>query len=226
MAEFFVVPAENLAADTIRLPDSMSYAAGSLIEPAACCVKSLRRADLAAGDSVLIVGLGIMGMLHVRLARAAGLRVFGADLVDFRLAKALELGAEAVIDVRRETLAEGMLRVAGAKADAVICGPGSIEAMEASLEACGAGGRVVLFTTSKPDDVLPVRPYRIYFDEISIVPSYSCGPDDTKAAFDAIAGGTIREEDLVTHRFGIDRIVDAYAAAARVDEALKTVIEF
>jgi L-iditol 2-dehydrogenase len=227
MAEFFVVPAENLASDTIRLPDDMTYSAGSLIEPAACCVKSLRRAGLAAGDTVLIVGLGIMGMLHVRLAKAAGLRVIGADLVDFRLAKSLELGADAAIDVRTETLAEGMLRANdGVKADAVICGPGSIEAMEASLEACAPGGRVVLFTTSKPDDVLPVRPYRIYFDEISIVPSYSCGPDDTKAAFDAIADGTIREADLVTHRFGIDRIVDAYAAAARVDEALKTVIEF
>lgn len=227
MAEFFVVPAENLATDTIRLPDSMSYSAASLIEPAACCVKSLRRAALAAGDTVLVVGLGIMGMLHVRLAKAAGLRVVGADLVDFRLARSLELGADAAIDVRKETLAEGMLRVNdGAKADSVICGPGSIQAMEASLEACAAGGRVVLFTTSKPDDVLPVRPYKIYFDEISIVPSYSCGPDDTKAAFEAIASGVVREEDLVTHRFAIDSIVDAYAAAARVDEALKTVIEF
>jgi L-iditol 2-dehydrogenase len=227
MAEFFVVPAENLATDTIRLPGSMSYAAGSLIEPAACCVKSLRRAALRAGDSVLVVGLGIMGMLHVLLAKKAGLTVVGADLVDFRLAKALELGADAVIDVRKETLAEGMQRIAGgAKADAVICGPGSIEAMEASIEACAPGGRVVLFTTSKPADVLPVLPYRIYFDEISLVPSYSCGPDDTKAAFDAIVDGTIREADLVTHRFGIDHITDAFAAAARVTEALKTVIEF
>ena len=94
------------------------------------------------------------------------------------------------------------------------------------MEAAGPGGRVVLFTTSKPDDVLPVRPYRLYFDEISLVPSYSCGPDDTRAAFDAIATGVIREADLVTHRFGLEQITEAYAAAARVDEALKTVIEF
>jgi L-iditol 2-dehydrogenase len=227
MAEFFVVPAENLATDTIRIPDTMSYAAASLVEPAACAVKSIRRAGLAPGDTMLVVGLGIMGMLHVLLGRAAGLRVVGADLVDFRLGRALELGAEAVIDVRKETLAAGIQRALGGdKADAVICGPGSIEAMEASIEACGPGGRVVLFTTSKPADVLPVSPYRIYFDEISIVPSYSCGPDDTQAAFDAIAGGIIREEDLVTHRFGIDRVTDAFAAAAKVDEALKTIVTF
>lgn len=227
MAEYFLVSGENLATDTLRLPDSMSYAAGSLIEPAACAVKSLRRAGLAPGDTVLVVGLGIMGMLHVLLGKAAGLNVIGADLVDFRLARAKELGADAVIDVRRATLAEGMLEAnGGAKADAVICGPGSIEAMEGSIEAAAPGGRVVLFTTSKPDDVLPIRPYRIYFDEISIVPSYSCGPEDTQAAFDAIAGGVIREEDLITHRFGVDRITEAFAAAAQVDVALKTIVEF
>lgn len=227
MAEYFVVGPENLATDTLRLPPSMSYAAGSLIEPAACAVKSLRRAGLGAGDTLLVVGLGIMGMLHVLLAKAEGVRVVGADLVDFRLARALELGAHAVVDVRKQTLAEGIVAVNdGAKADAVICGPGSIEAMEQSLDAAAPGGRVVLFTTSKPDDVLPVRPYRIYFDEISIVPSYSCGPEDTQAAFDAIASGVIREGDLVTHRFGIDRVTEAFAAAARVDEALKTIVEF
>jgi L-iditol 2-dehydrogenase len=227
MAEYFVVPAENLATDTFRLPDSMSYAAASLVEPAACAVKSLRRADLRAGDTVLVVGLGIMGMLHVLLGRKQGLRVIGADMVDMRLARALELGADAVIDVRKHSLADGILAVNdGAKADAVICGPGSIDAMERSIEAAAPGGRVVLFTTSKPDEVLPVHPYRIYFDEISLVPSYSCGPDDTQAAFDAIRHGTIREEDLVTHRFGIDRIGDAFAAASRVEESLKTVVEF
>lgn len=227
MAEFFLVPAENLATDTIRLPDSMTYAAGSLVEPAACAVKSLRRAALRKGDTMLVVGLGIMGMLHVLLGKAAGYRVIGADLVDFRLNKAKALGADAVIDVRTQTLAEGMLAVNdGAKADGVICGPGSIEAMQSSIDAAAPGGRVVLFTTSRPADVLPVSPYKIYFDEISLVPSYSCGPDDTKVAFEAIRAGILREEDLVTHRFGIDRINDAFAAAARVDEALKTVVEF
>lgn len=227
MSEYFLVPGENLATDTLRLPDTMSYAAGSLVEPAACAVKSLRRAALREGDTMLVVGLGIMGMLHVLLGKAAGLRVIGADLVDFRMDKALALGADAVIDVRTQTLADGMLAVNdGAKADAVICGPGSIEAMQSSIDAAAPGGRVVLFTTSKPADVLPVSPYKIYFDEISLVPSYSCGPDDTKLAFDAIRAGILREEDLITHRFGIDRVVDGFAAAARVDEALKTIIEF
>ena len=227
MSEYFLVADQNLRVDTHLLPSGVSYAAGSLVEPAACVVKSLRRAGLHAGDTLLVVGLGIMGQLHVLLGKAAGLRVVGADLVDFRLAKALGLGADAVIDVRRGTLAEGIVAANhGDKADAVIVGPGSIEAMEAGIAACGPGGTAVLFTASQPADVLPLRPYGLYFDEISIVPSYSCGPEDTREALSAIVRGIVTEEDLITHRFGLEHITDAFQAAARVDEALKTIVEF
>ena len=68
MAEFFLVSAANQR-DTLRLPDSVADADGVLIEPAACVVKSLKRSGLKAGESILIIGLGIMGMMHVKLAR-------------------------------------------------------------------------------------------------------------------------------------------------------------
>ncbi|MBI5506232.1 MAG: alcohol dehydrogenase catalytic domain-containing protein, partial [Deltaproteobacteria bacterium] len=227
MSEYFLVDGHNLRTDTHLLPREMSYAAGSLVEPAACVVKSLRRAALRTGETLLVVGLGVMGQLHVLLGKAAGLRVVAADLVDFRLATALRLGADAVIDVRHRTLAEGILAANdGRKADSVIVGPGSIEAMEAGIAACGPAGTVVLFTASQPAGVLPLRPYQLYFDEISIVPSYSCGPDDTREALAAIASGLVAEEDLITHRFGLERIADAFETAARVDEALKTIVEF
>jgi L-iditol 2-dehydrogenase len=108
MAEFFLVEEDNLRADTLRLPDGVDFVAGSLVEPAACVVKSLRRGGLEAEDTVAVVGLGIMGQLHVALAKAAGARVVGADLVPFRLERALALGADAVIDVRQRSLADGV----------------------------------------------------------------------------------------------------------------------
>lgn len=226
MSEYFLVSSENLRGDTLMLPDAVSYAAGSLIEPAACVVKSLRRSRVRAGETLLVIGLGVMGQLHVLLGKAAGLRVVAADLVDFRLRKALELGADAVIDVRSRTLAQGILEANdGAKADGVIVGPGSIETMQSGIAACGRAGTVVLFTASQPAEVLPLRPYELYFDEIMIAPSYSCGPDDTRQALAAIVEGIVREEDLITHRFGLERVGDAFQAAARVDEALKAIVE-
>ncbi|MBX6378779.1 MAG: alcohol dehydrogenase catalytic domain-containing protein, partial [Clostridia bacterium] len=78
MAEYFRVPGHNLA-DTLLLPDGLSFADGALVEPVACCVKALRRARLRPGDTVLVVGLGFMGQVLARLARAFGAgRVVGA----------------------------------------------------------------------------------------------------------------------------------------------------
>lgn len=227
MSEFFKVSKENLAADTLRLPDSVGFVEGSLIEPTACVVKSLRRGRLEARDVVLVVGLGIMGQLHVILAKLAGARVIAADLVPFRLEKAKQLGADATIDVREVSLAEGVCQANdGEKADLVIVGPGSLEAMRSGIEAAAPGGRVVLFTTSHPDDRLEVSPFDLYFNEISLIPSYSCGPDDTRAALRHLELGEVKAKDVVTHRFAIDQVTDALAMAGRVDEALKTVVEF
>ncbi len=227
MAEYFKVARENLAADTLRLPDSVGFVEGSLVEPVACVVKSLRRGRVEAGDVVLVVGLGIMGQLHVVLAKLAGARVIAADLVPFRLEKARSLGADALIDVRETSLADGVTAANdGEKADLVIVGPGSLEAMRSGIGAAAPGGRVVLFTTAEPGDRLEVSPFDLYFNEISIVPSYSCGPDDTRRALEHLERGEVRAADLVTHRFGIDRVTDALAMAGRVNEALKTVVEF
>ncbi len=227
MAEFFKVGADNLERDTLRLPDHLGFVEGSLVEPAACVVKSLRRGGLSGEDVVAVVGLGIMGQLHVVLAKLAGARVIAADLVPFRLEKALALGADAVVDVRCTSLAEGVAAAnEGELADLVIVGPGSLEAMKGGIEAAAPGGRVVLFTTSRPEDRLEVAPFDLYFNEISIVPSYSCGPDDTRRALEHLQAGEIPVGELVTHRFGIDRVVEALATAGKVEEALKTVIEF
>ncbi len=227
MAEYFRVASANLTHDTLRLPEGVGFDAGSLVEPAACVVKSLRRGAVRAGDTVLVVGLGIMGQLHVVLAKAAGARVLAADLVPFRLQRATELGADVVIDVRSEEAARAVRDANdGSGADIVIVGPGSIDAMRSGIAAAGPGGRVVLFTCSRPDEVLEVRPHDLYFDEISLVPSYSCGPDDTRQALADIANGTIPVERLITHRFGLEDVTDAYRMAGLVGEALKVVVEF
>jgi L-iditol 2-dehydrogenase len=227
MAEYFIVPAPNVAADTLRLPDHLGYEGGSLIEPLACVVKSLARGGVRNGDTVVVIGAGIMGQLHVVLAVALGARVIVADRVPFRLERARELGADAAVHVDQHDLRDRVAELTGGDmADVVIVGPGSIEAMETGIAVAGPGARVVLFTTSTPEAVLPVSPFRLYFDEISLVPSYSCGPTDTRRALELLDRGTIPVEKLITHRFRLDEVGSAMKAAANVNEALKTVIVF
>jgi L-iditol 2-dehydrogenase len=227
MAEYFVVPPGNVRGDTLRLPEDVSFVDAALVEPIACTVKSMRRAGIRAGDRVAVIGLGIMGQLHVILARHAGARlVVGLDRVAFRLDRARALGADAVIDVDRSDPVAALRDLTdGALVDAVIVGPGSIEAMELGLRLAGRGATVVLFTTSRPEDALSVRPSDLYFREIRLVPSYSCGPDDTREALALVAGGVVTAAQVVTHRFPLERVADAYRAAADTS-SLKTVVTF
>jgi L-iditol 2-dehydrogenase len=227
MAEFFVVPADNLSGDTLKLPDSVDFAAGSLVEPTACVVKSLRRSGVRSGDTMVVIGVGIMGQLHVALATEMGVRVIAADRVPFRLERAKELGASETVHVDQRSLADAVAQATdGAMADVVIVGPGSIEAMRSGIEIAGSGATVLLFTASMPDDELTVSPFRLYFDEVSLVPSYSCGPDDTREALALIERGAVPVDKLITHRFALDEVQTAMRAAADVDVALKTLILF
>ncbi|HZC45241.1 MAG TPA: alcohol dehydrogenase catalytic domain-containing protein, partial [Candidatus Acidoferrum sp.] len=151
MAEFFLVSAANQR-DTLRLPDSIDDANGVLIEPAACVVKSLKRAGLKAGESILIIGLGIMGMMHVKLARHLGAgTIIGADLFHSRANRAIELGADRGIVVEGDNLVEQMREITnGAMADVVIVGPGTSKAIATGIAAAGKGATVVQFTATPP----------------------------------------------------------------------------
>lgn len=228
MAEYFLVPRENLSGDCLRLPADMSFADGSLIEPTACAVKALRRARLQAGDRVCVIGLGIMGQLNVALARHAGAgAIMGTDFVAYRRHKALELGADAAFDPADGPVEEAIRdHTKGGMAELVIVGPGTIEAMQLGIRCAARGGTVLLFTTSRPDARLPIAPHELYFNEISLIPSYSCGPNDTRQALEHVRTGVIPSDRLITHRFPFAAIHNAYHNAAAARDSLKTIIEF
>src|SRR4029077_15581144 len=107
MASHATVPAPNVRADVLRLPDVIDDETATLIEPLATVVKSVRRSRLRAGDRVLVIGLGVMGLLHVALLRRrnAGL-VLAADIVPARLACARIMGAHDALDVSAGDLEE------------------------------------------------------------------------------------------------------------------------
>jgi L-iditol 2-dehydrogenase len=226
MAEYFAVAAANLR-DTLKLPDSMADADGVLVEPGACVVKSLNRSGLKPGETVLIIGLGIMGMMHVRIARqrGAGL-IIGADLFESRASRARRLGADLGLVVAGDNLAEQVRDATkGAMADVVIVGPGTPVALASGIACAGKGATVVQFTATPPDDELLVKPHDLYFNETRLVPSYSCGPEETREALELVERGVLSAAELVTHRFPIDRIGEAYATAQK-PESLKVIVTF
>ena len=226
MAEYFLVSAANQQ-DTLKLPDAVDDANGVLVEPAACVIKSLRRSGLKRGESILIIGLGIMGMMHVKLARHLGAgAIIGADLFERRARRAVELGADHGLIVSGDNLVDQVREVTeGAMADVVIVGPGSGKAINTGIAAAGKGATVIQFTATPPEEEMIVRPHDLYFNETRLIPSYSCGPEETRESLRLVEQGVINASDLVTHQFPLRQITEAFATAQK-PEALKVVVTF
>ena len=227
MAERVRIPAGNLGRDTQKVPDGVSDEAASFTEPLATVVKAFRRGRFAAGLSFFGVGLGTTGQLGLRLARASGAtRLAGADRVASRLALARATGAEAV-NVDEEPLAEAARRLSGGRGfDFVLVCPGKSDVVRDAVGAVAPGGTLLVFTMAAPGDAWAADLNALYFREIAVVPSYSCGPDDTRDALAAIAARRVAVDDLVTHRFGIAEAAEAFARARRPEGSMKVVLTF
>jgi L-iditol 2-dehydrogenase len=223
MAEWVRVPADNVRTDTFAVND-LDVERALFVEPLGCCVKAFRRlagcVDLR-GARAAVVGCGVMGLLNIETARAFG----AAEVVavepdpDRRLA-AKACGADAVL-----TPAEAETALRGA-ADYVVVGPGQPEVIRQSLAYVRNAGAVCLFTPTPTGSTTALDLGDLYFREISLVPSYSCGPEDTRRAYDLLREGKVRPQRLVTHRFGLGQIQEAYDTARRGGAALKVIVTF
>lgn len=228
VSEYILVPEVNLENDTILLSEKVGFEDGTLIEPSACVVKGLKRARLKRGDTVLIIGLGVMGMLHLLIAREYGAgRIICADRVGFRLARASELGADDVIDVSGKDLKECVREATkGEMAELVVIGPNSVDAMTQGIQCVRPGGQALFFTPAKPGEKLLLDPNYLYFNDINIITSYSCGPADTADANELIEKGVVSAKKVVTHRFPVERTAEAFHLTAAAGDSLKALIIF
>ncbi|MCX8073307.1 MAG: alcohol dehydrogenase catalytic domain-containing protein [Candidatus Binatia bacterium] len=228
MAEFFRVSSLHVQVDTLVLPETVSDLDGILVEPLACVVKSLRRAAPLEGATVLIIGLGVMGQLHVLVARHWGARtVIGADLRQVRCEKAASLGADHTIDASARDLYSAVLELTdGRGCDVVIAGPATTEAIGLGIRCAARGGTVVQFMGTPPGEFYPLDTNDIYFREIRLVPSYSAGPTDTREALRLIEQGVVRAQHVVTHTYPFGEIDRAYRTAAQDPSAIKVVVIF
>ncbi|GAC1540319.1 MAG: zinc-dependent dehydrogenase [Candidatus Velthaea sp.] len=223
MAEYFRVPALNLG-DTLKLPDSVDAVSGSLVEPLACVVKSLRRARPDPLDIVYVIGLGVMGLMHTALAYARGFRVIASDFAPGRRDLARKIGAE-VVDAAGDALAQVRAATNGRGAEIVICGPGSPEALTHAIGAAAPGGTVLMFTPLEPGTSFAFDQSEAYFRDLSLVASYSCGPDDTRDALALLAAHVITPDMLGVETRSFRDVAAAYGDL-RSGRAVKPVVVF
>jgi L-iditol 2-dehydrogenase len=225
-AEYFKVPAPNLEIDTLKLPSNISYEEATLIEPIGCCIKAQNKAGIRKGERIAIIGAGPSGIIHTMLAKISGAtQVAITDLVDYRLKMAEQLGADLTINAEHENLVDKAKEATEGKgADVVIVTAPSVKAVEESVQIVRKGGKILLFAPTQPSECARLSPHRLFFSEISVIPSYSVSHIETRAALELIKSRRINAKELITHRFPLSRSQEAFQTAARNKECLKVVV--
>lgn len=228
-AEYMIVPREVLAVDGLnRIPDGLGFAEASVAEPLACVLNGQELARVGDGDTVVVIGSGPIGCLHVRLARARGAaRVILIDLNSDRLAEAAALVNPDLTIVSSETdPVEAVLgATAGRGADVVITAAASGAAQEQGLRMLARQGRLSLFGGLPKDaPTITVDANLVHYRELSIVGVNGSSPEHNKQALKLIASGAVPVADLITHRLPLDRVLDAIDIVGR-GEAIKVTIE-
>jgi L-iditol 2-dehydrogenase len=227
MSEYCLVPAVNLAHDTLVLPPELSYDDGALIEPIACVVRAFHRSGLRAGDRLAVIGLGFIGQVMVGLAKHYGAsQVFASDFVPYRLERARAMGADVVVDAGKDDLAAVIRQHTGGQgADVVMVGPSKPAVFQHAIDCAGRGSNVLLFMAPEPGVRMEIDPNHLFFSEISLISSYSCGPAETRETLELLRSRVITSEQLITHRFPLADALQACRLTAQARESLKVVVD-
>lgn len=224
-SEYLKVSGKSVENGTFLLPNSMSYEEATFIEPLGTVVRALRTINLKHGESVLILGSGIIGLLMIKLARISGAGLIVAtDLHQFRLEAAKKFGANEVFKPEEFSLKKIKEINSNRLFDKVILCTGSISAVETALEAIDKGGTLLFFAVPEPDKEIKIDLNRFWRDDITIKTCYGASPLDNLQAMNLILNSKINVLEMITHRYPLENIGDAFKKAANGNDCLKIII--
>jgi len=228
-AELMLVPAKVLAVDGVnRIPGGLSFAEASVAEPLSCVINGQEQAGVGEGQTVVVVGAGPIGCLHVRLARARGAaRVFLVELSRRRLALAAGLVApDQAIAAGDSGTVEAVRKLTGGRgADVIIVAAASGRAQEDALQMAARRGTVSFFGGLPKDrPTISCDANIVHYREVGIVGANGSSPGHNRQALELIASGAVPVADLITHRLPLERAIEGIHTVTR-GEGIKVTIE-
>jgi L-iditol 2-dehydrogenase len=214
-------------AEYMLLDDYQLYRAGQqvpfeqlcLAEPLACVIRSVRKAAVQPADRVVVMGAGIMGLLHLALAKRVGATVFVSEPDNQRSAFALEMGADAIIDPTKHSYAAQVVELtAGRGADVVFCAVSIGAAVEQAMESVAKGGRVHVYASIHPRGIrISVDPNLFHNREIVLTGTMSQDREEMRQAVQMISDRAIDLRPLISRQFPLSQLEEALQAAIRPD---------
>jgi L-iditol 2-dehydrogenase len=226
-SEYVRIPSINIEKKgVIQLDKSVSYEEGVFIEPLGCVCRAQRLANVKKGLTVVIIGSGVSGILHIQLAKLRGAeKVFATDINEYRLNKAREFGADVVFNATEDVPTKIRELNNQFLADIVIVCTGALPAANQALKSVAPGGTIIFFAVPEPGVMLQVPINEYWRNEITIMTSYGAAPDDLQEAYSWILAKKIKVSDLITHRFSLSNALEAFKVVCEADKSLKVVLE-
>jgi L-iditol 2-dehydrogenase len=215
-AEYVKVPGHIVRnGGLMHIPDDVTFEQASFVEPTNCCLKAVKKAQIAPGQSVLVTGAGPIGLMFIMLVKYFGGRAIATDLMPSRIEKALSVGAEAAFDARDRDLPNKIQAITnGMGVDVSLLAVPSDKAFFQALDCTRKGGKI-LFFAEFPDEVeIPINPNILYRREIDLMGSYSSSYRVQALAADIVFNRRIDVDALISDRYPLKDLSEA------VDRAL------
>jgi len=192
-AEFLAAPATHV----FKLPDGIDRRAAPMIQVLTTCLHAQRQIDIFPGESVVVLGLGVTGQLHVQLAKARGATVIGVTRSADKRALAETLGADMTVPGDADTVAKVRQATEGRGPDVVIETTGVVQQLASAVNMTRSGGRILMFgiITAK-EGALPF--YDLYYKELSLINARVAKSEDYPGAIGLVQRGQVRLDPLIS----------------------------
>jgi L-iditol 2-dehydrogenase len=226
-AEYMLLTAEILLGGIVhRVPPSSSLLQAALAEPLSSVLAAQQRASVSLGDTVIVIGAGPIGCLHIAVARSRGARVILSEPSEARRQMATRFGPELIIDPMNQDLVEEVQRAtSGRGAEIAICANPIAATHTQAVALVRKRGKVILFGgLPKASPMTSLDANRIHYNEIQVMGTFSYHPSFHSLALEVLQQGLIHTEDIITHTYSIDEIDQAFQTAAS-GEALKVMVQ-
>ncbi|MBM3248660.1 MAG: zinc-binding dehydrogenase [Candidatus Omnitrophica bacterium] len=225
-AEFVRLPGINVEKGVYVIPDNVSYDEATFTEPLACVLRGQRLAKMSQGKSVLVMGSGISGLLHIQMAKLnKAAKIIATDINDFRLKAAKNLGADEIINAK-DFSPERLLKVNNSRlVDLVILCTGAKTAIEQALESVDRGGAVLFFAATDEGVKISLDVNKVFWrNEITLLSSYAANPEEHIEALQLISSNKINVKDMITHSFALADTQKGFKLVAEAKNSIKVII--
>ncbi|MCQ1531345.1 zinc-dependent alcohol dehydrogenase [Lutispora saccharofermentans] len=209
-AEYMMLDAKKL----YKVADDLDLTHAALAEPLACCVHSINNANIGLGEDVVVIGVGIMGAFHIKLAKLRGARVIACEVEEERLEVAKKMGADLLINSKKVNAVDKVKELTEERgADVVFCTAALTKLAEESIQIVSKAGRVIMYSSFHPDNPIDLSVNKVHSSEMNITGAVNANTRDFLAATRLLSSHMVDPSILISETVPLEKLDYAFKRA-------------